>query len=252
MYSLLSKCQCIQHLDLMHAYFMKDQHVAEFCLFLTGLKSIDLGYCIDLTESALFSLVIKCPSLSEIKMERTSIGKESAAGSNILRDFVGVSPQLKSLYLARCEHLKDENIILFSNIFLDLELLDLSGCHQISEGICQVLRICCKIRHLDLSGCSEVKLLGINFVVPKLEVLDLSNTKVDDETLYVISKNFPGLLELLLNRCEDITPEGVKHVVENCTQLRKVYLGGFHISNEIRELFSRRGCLLFKYFSADF
>jgi F-box/leucine-rich repeat protein 2/20 len=65
-----------------------------------------------------------------------------------------------------------------------------------------------------------VKLLGMNFVVPNLEVLNLSYTKVDDETLYVISKNCCGLLQLLLEVCNGITEEGVNHVLENCTLLR--------------------------------
>lgn len=84
----------------------------------------------------------------------------------------------------------------------------------------------------------------MKFVVPKLEVLNLSNTRVDDETLYAISKNCPGLLQLLLELCNDVTEKGVKHVVENCTQLKEIYLVDFHISDRIRELFSRRGFLL--------
>ncbi|KEH25281.1 putative F-box domain, leucine-rich repeat domain, L domain-containing protein [Medicago truncatula] len=247
MYSLLSKCRCIQHLNLKYARFLNDQHVAELSLFLAGLKSINLSSCNHLTESALFSLVRSCPLLSDIKMERTNIGKESAVSSNSLRDFVVVNPQLKSLCLARCEHLKDENIILFASIFPTLELLDLRFSDQISEGICQVLRRCYKITHLYLSGCSRVKLHGINFLVPKLEVLYLSNTEVDDETLRVISKNCCGLLQLKLENCDHLTEEGAKHVVENCTQLREMYLRGCHLSDEIRELFSRRGCLLYMY-----
>jgi hypothetical protein len=58
-------------------------------------------------------------------------------------------------------------------------------------------------------------------VVPKLEVLNLSNTKVDDETLYVISKNCCGLLYLSVDDCNDVTEKGVKHVEENCSQLRE-------------------------------
>jgi len=72
---------------------------------------------------------------------------------------------------------------MFSSSFPNLKLLDLNSCNHISEGICQVLRKCCNIRHLNLSHCSRVNPLGMNFVVPKLEVLKLSDTKVDDETL---------------------------------------------------------------------
>jgi hypothetical protein len=55
-------------------------------------------------------------------------------------------------------------------------------------------------------------------------VLNLSYTKVDDETLYVISKSCSGLLHLLLESCNYITEEGVKYVVENYAQLREINL----------------------------
>jgi F-box and leucine-rich repeat protein 2/20 len=84
----------------------------------------------------------------------------------------------------------------------------------------------------------------MNFVVPNLEVLDLSDTKVDDETLYAISKSCPGLLELSLIDCNWVTEKGVKDVMENCKQLRKIYLEYFHISDKTRELISLDGCLL--------
>jgi F-box and leucine-rich repeat protein 2/20 len=237
--SLLSKCLCIQHLDLRCTYFLNDQHVIEWSLFLADLVSINLSTCHSLTESALFSLVRSCHSLSDIKMEYTNIGKESVQNSDSLTD-ISVYPQLKSLYLGLNSWLSDENIIMFASIFPNLQHLDLSWCDRISEGICQVLKRCCKIRQLNLTGCPRVNLRGINFVVPQLEMLSLSDTKVDDETLYVISKNCCGLLKLLLKHCHNITEKGVKHVAENCTLLREIYLKQFLLSDINKELFSRR------------
>ncbi|GAU46514.1 hypothetical protein TSUD_285960 [Trifolium subterraneum] len=218
---LLSKCQRIQHLDLQYTYFLKDQHVIELSSFLGDLVSINLSNCYELTKSALFTLAKNCPSLSEIKMERV-FGNDIEGDSDSLAKF-GVYPQLKVLYLGDNSWLSDEIIIIFASIFPNLQLLDLNLCDHISEvGICEVLRKCCKIRHLNIAGCSRVKLHGMNFVVPKLEVLNLSYTKVDDETLYIISKNCCGLLQLLLEHCNDVTEKGVKHVAENCTQMRKI------------------------------
>ena len=137
-------------------------------LFLGDLVSINLSECKELTYSTLFTLVRKCPSLSEIKMK--NIGSKSVENSDSLRDF-GVYPQLKYLYLADNSWLSDENIITFASIFPNLQLLDLNSCNHISEGVCQVLRRCSNIRHLNLAHCSRVNLLGVNFVVPKLEVL---------------------------------------------------------------------------------
>ncbi|KAK2366167.1 F-box/LRR-repeat protein [Trifolium repens] len=214
---LLSKCQRIQHLNLRRTDFLNDQHVLELSSFLVDLVSINLTCCWQLTKSALFTLAKNCPSLSEIKMEK--IGGKIVGNSVSLVEF-GVYPQLKSLYLGQNSWLSDEIITMFASIFPNLQLLDLEYCHNISEGICQVLRKCCKIRHLNLAYCWEVKLHRMNFVVPNLEVLNLSWTNIDDETLYVISLNCRGLLQLLLERCKGVTKKGVKHVLENCILLR--------------------------------
>jgi F-box/leucine-rich repeat protein 2/20 len=218
-FSLLSKCQCVQHLDLHNADFLNDQNIVTLSLFLADLVSINLSQCWQLTNSALFALVRNCPSLSNIKMEQTRIGENIAENSNSSMNFV-LNPELKYLYLAHNSLLKDESLLMFASILTNLQLLDLSNCNDISEeGICQILRRCCKIRHLNLSQCNVVKLHILNFEVPKLEVLNLSY-----ETLHAISKNCHGLLQLLLKRCNNVTKKGVKHVVENCTQLREINL----------------------------
>ncbi|KAK2349769.1 F-box/LRR-repeat protein [Trifolium repens] len=90
-------------------------------------------------------------------------------------------------------------------------LLDLESCDHISEGICQVLRKCCKIRNLNLTCCSRVKLLGMNFVVPNLEVLNLSWSKTCVRKMQTTEKDY------------------------------KV-MGGIHINDKNRKLFSRHGC----------
>jgi hypothetical protein len=55
-------------------------------------------------------------------------------------------------------------------------------------------------------------------------VLNLSFTRIDDKTLYVISKSCSGLLHLNLEECRHVTDNGVKQVVENCTRLREINL----------------------------
>jgi F-box/leucine-rich repeat protein 2/20 len=175
---------------------------------------------VDIKESALFALVSNCPSLSEIKMERIMSESYIIWNSDSLGKF-SVYPQLKGLYLGVNYWLSDEILIMLASIFPNLQLLDLNFCTGISEGICEVLRRCCNIRHLNLENCSRVKLLGMNFVVPKLEVLNLSGTYFNDETLYMISKYCSGLMQLKLDHCRGFTKEGVKHLLKNCRQLRE-------------------------------
>ncbi|GAU35723.1 hypothetical protein TSUD_258980 [Trifolium subterraneum] len=223
-FSLLSKCQCIQHLDLQKAEFLNDQHVAELSLFLGKLVSINLSECRWLTNSALFALVQKCPSLKEIKMYYISIWRNEVGNSNSLMDCV-VNHQLKSLRLAYNPRLRDKDLKMFASIFSNLQLLDLTHCYFISEGsIRQVLSRNYKIRYLSLSYCERVKLNRLNFEFLKLEALNLSYTRIDDEALCMILKNCCELLKLFLQNCKRITGKGVKHVIKYCTQLKEINL----------------------------
>jgi len=227
-FCLLSKCRFLQHLDLQYSFFLDDQYLAGLSLVLGNLVSINLSHCRDITELTLLSLVKKCPFLSEIRMKYTGIGNIPEKNYNSLMDFV-VYPQVKSLYLAHNPWLKNECIKILASLFPNLQVLDLKDCHchRIFEGIVEVLR-CCKITHLNLRSFSTLNLLSMNFQVPKLEVLNLSKTKIDDETSYVISKSCCGLLQLDLELCDRITEKGVRHVVENCKRLRVINLWDCH------------------------
>ncbi|CAK8537885.1 unnamed protein product [Lathyrus sativus] len=257
-YCLLSKCPEIQHLDLHQADFLRDHHIHQLSLFLGSLLSIKLSKCLKLTKLALSFLIRNCHLLSEITME--DIKMETAQNSDSLKDF-DVNPQLKSLCLGHGAFILNKNIILFASIFPNLQHLDLSYCNSICEkGICQVLRTCSKVRHLNLGYFYKVRRLKMNCVVPHMEVLDLSGTKVDDRTLYQISKSCCGLLQLLMPNCRYVTTKGVMRVIKNCTHLKEIDLRGCHgvttngvISTLLsrptlkeRKLFLHNGCLFFK------
>lgn len=219
-FNLLSKCQFIQYLDLQNAKFMNDWHVIELSLFLGDLLSINISKCDSLTHLALFALLKNCAKLSDVKMEYAAIGKMSVENSYTLMDF-DVYPQLKSLRLANNPWLRDEDINMFASVFPNLQLLDLSSCYGISkEGIGQVLRKSSKIRHLNLAHCSRLNQLIMNLKVSTLVVLNLSNTRICDKSLYMISMSCLGLLHLDLGHCYNVTENVVMQVVENCTQLR--------------------------------
>lgn len=166
--------------------FLQDRHIAQLSLFFGGLVSIKLWDGWKLTNSALFALIRKCPLLSEITMEH--IITKSVETSDSLKDFV-LNPQLKFLNLANNLFIENESIVLLVSIFPNLEHLDLRGCHDISkEGICQVLSRCSKIKHLNITNSYKMRGLKLNFIVSQLEVLNLSNTRVDDITYSIISQ----------------------------------------------------------------
>ncbi|XP_058777169.1 uncharacterized protein LOC131651526 [Vicia villosa] len=107
-----------------------------------------------------------------------------------------------------------------------LKSLSLVSKHFLS--LTNPFHISLNVQILDLSNTAlqfsrvNVKLYGMYFEFSKLEVLDLSHTEVYDEELYVISQACRGLLQLSMNNCLRVTDKGVKHVLENCTQLREI------------------------------
>ncbi|XP_058753508.1 uncharacterized protein LOC131626684 [Vicia villosa] len=222
LYRLFKNCKLLQEATIFDCYSITIAGITSALGERPTLRSLSFTH--DSKKfTNLFALVTNHPSLSYITMEYKRRWRTSMQNSNTLMDYV-VSPRLKSLCLARNTWLSDENIVTFASIFPNLQLLDLSYCDKISDGICHVLNMCCEIRNLNLAYCSKVKLLGINFEAPKLEMLNLSHTRVKDETLLVISRNCRGLLQLLLENCIYVTYIRVNHGVENCTQLREINL----------------------------
>lgn len=266
---LLSTCRFVEHLDLQNAEFLCDQRVEELCAFLGNLVYIDVSGCRMVTDSALLALARNCPLLNEVRMGATDVGKRKVDDDALVSGVVNY--QVKSLYLGNNSWLRDESVEMFASVFPSLEVLDLSSCCGVYEGVVEVLRRCTEVRHLSLAFCSGVRLTGLNFEVRKLEELNLSRSGVDDEALSVISKCCRWLLQLDLENCSRVTAKGVRQMVENCTQLREISLVScyqveasvvawmvfsrpslrrimapprFDLSDGQRELFLRHGCLV--------
>ncbi|KAK2395667.1 F-box/LRR-repeat protein [Trifolium repens] len=182
----LSKSRFLQHLDFQNADFLNDQLFSDLCVFLGDLVSINVSGCHALTNSALFAILRNSPLVTEIKMESTKIGIGSIRSVDLV-----VYHQVKSLHLAYNSELEDEDINMFAFMFPNMQLLDLSSCCGISKV--KVLKTCPKIRHLKLSLCPQANLFLINFEAPKLEVLDLSHSRINRCSSIVCDlKQFPS------------------------------------------------------------
>ncbi|XP_028795319.1 F-box/LRR-repeat protein 3-like [Neltuma alba] len=218
---LLAKCQSVQYLDLQNAK-LTDQDMRELSLFLRNVTFIDLSFSPKLTNSTFLALTRNCPLLSEIRMERTALGTEGLKEDS-LKDFVFDS-RVKTLYLGGNFKLKDEDVKGFVSVCPNLELLDINTCWNITKGVFEALRDCLKITHLSLAGCAAVTGFEIGFELPKLEVMNLSQSRIDDEALSIVSKTCCGLTHLELQNCFNVTSNGVRYVVGKCTRLRDINL----------------------------
>ncbi|MED6171609.1 hypothetical protein PIB30_042208 [Stylosanthes scabra] len=220
--SLLRKCNNLQCLDLQGTEFLNDECVIELSLLLANLNVVKLSGK-NLTDLSLFAIMRNCPLITEIRMVGTSVGKHK-----LEEDCLVVNSHVKFLYLASNSCLNDESVKMIALVCPNLEMIDLNHCRRVSKGAVEVLwRCCCKIQRMELAllGCelSEFQ-FRVNFEVPTLLVLNLSQLSITNEEISLISKSCYNLKELNLNYCYKITASGVKQVVKNCKQLRMISL----------------------------
>ncbi|ONI16386.1 hypothetical protein PRUPE_3G095400 [Prunus persica] len=217
---LLNEYQSLEYLNLEAAYFLRDKDIAELSRFLHSINHINLSHCYGLTCITFYTLIKNCLVLDKLEMVATSIGEE-----NIETDFKA-SHGIKSLNLANSS-LGNNFITSFASICPKLELLNLSKCKGITEeGIVEVLKRCSEIRQLEVNhiGGMTDSFLHLEFELPKLKVLSLMFSGIDDDALAMIGKRCCRLLKLDLAGCFSLTSKGVKEVVENCKELKEINL----------------------------
>jgi hypothetical protein len=131
----------------------------------TNVISLDLRYCTDLNK-------LLC-QISNFSLNLTSLvlscsHKPTFPANGLRAISQNISTTLTSLACSYIGSLHSTDMFLIAYCFPNLQVLHLKYCSDISEeGIGHVLRRCCTIRHLELAGCLGVKLLAMNFEVPK-------------------------------------------------------------------------------------
>jgi len=88
---------------------------------------------------------------------------------NIVKGFLVVYHQVKSLHLANNSCLQGEDINMYAYMFPNMELLDMNSCEGMYEGV-GVKKKCCNIRHLNFVFCPQAKHFFINFEASKLSL----------------------------------------------------------------------------------
>ena len=174
----------LQELIFVRCRNISDKGIASICRYQTGLITLDLRECPDLTNGAVM-----------------------AVGSFL--------KQLKNLYLHKCKMISDKSVAVLDNLN-HLEVLDLSECFQITstgliKGLCAGNTT--NLTHLSLNCCSSVNDLFVLKAcesLPFLVHLDLGSCfPVTDLSVHAISRSLKYLRYLRLAWCKNITDLGL-------------------------------------------
>ncbi|XP_022748102.1 uncharacterized protein LOC111297734 [Durio zibethinus] len=237
------------------------------------LTHLEISNC-QVTNSTLFLLSTRCPSLVEIRMELIAIDGQIDDGYNNFPS--PKNHRAQNLCLTYCK-ISDELAKQLGLVFPNLIVLDLSYCYQITSiGIEAILKSCKFLGELVLVEYLKEKIIEAdNSELPEvnLEDLKLICSRIDDEGLAAIAKRCPRLVSLEVSDCNNVTTEGIKQIVQNITtlkilrmrgsdhvkscdllewmlstgnlaSLKEIYLGQNDFTEEQIDQFLHRGCLL--------
>ena len=174
----------LQELILVGCRNISDKGISSVCSYQTGLVTLDVRECRDLTNGSLIAI-----------------------GSFL--------KQLKNLYLQKCKLVSDKSVAVLFNLNY-LEALDLSECSQVTsdgliKGLCNGTTT--NLTHLALNCCSSVSdsfVLKACECLPFLVHLDLGSCfPVSDLSVHAISESLKYLRYLRLAWCKNITDLGL-------------------------------------------
>ncbi|KMT00583.1 hypothetical protein BVRB_9g218820 [Beta vulgaris subsp. vulgaris] len=220
---LLHSChQSLKSLVLRAAQFLTNEHIESLSSFLYNLTSIELYYCPQLSDSAFVTLTQSCPLLCDLEMSETSLGREEYNHDGIAKNFA-----IKYLKLSSNSSLSTSSLRKLLNICPKVEKIKLNCCFQRNEQLDVTDILMCNgglVKNLVLQGCHRLKVSRIDQNISKLEMLGARTSGINGAMLVIIGRMCPGLVHFDLERCDNLTEEGVKEVVRLCKRLRYLSL----------------------------
>ena len=172
---IISHCPCLISIDIGDncRFFSPQvtdqtlQSIAEHC---TGLQSLSLSWCREISDTGLITISLHCH-------------------------------ELKSFKIDYCRQISDVSIISISSHCTGLQSLDLYGCGQITDAsIISISTHCAGLQSLNLRNChslTDASIISISTHCTGLQSLNLWNcNKITDASIIFISENCTWLKDV--------------------------------------------------------
>jgi len=209
---------------------------ADEVVTIKGVGIVHLSGESSAVDDSLEHLVLNHPELHSVRIARSS------CTDNVLQALMS-NPNMLAIQLSN-SNITGENLQLEPGVTLDLEILDLEGCRNLSgKGLLEnILERTAgeKLQELNLSGCTNLSLEGLGGVTTNsftnieslnlmgcanltdefrvefltssggsLKRLNLSRTNITLSEFASIATSFPHLIELVLYECRNVTDRGL-------------------------------------------
>ncbi|XP_072762566.1 F-box/LRR-repeat protein 14 [Anoplolepis gracilipes] len=186
----------LEHLSLQDCQRLSDEALRHVSLGLTTLKSINLSFCVCITDSGIKHLA-RMPSLRELNLR--SCDNISDIGIAYLAE--GGS-RITSLDVSFCDKIGDQALVHISQGLFNLKTLSLSACQISDEGIFKIAKTLHDLEILNIGQCS----------------------RITDRGVYIIADSMKNLKYIDLYGCIKITKNGLDRI-ETLPQLDNMNRG---------------------------
>nr|SVE74716.1 EOG090X05GA [Daphnia carinata] len=190
----------LEHLGLQDCQKLTDDALMHVSTGLKQLKSINLSFCLSISDSGLKYLA-KMPSLCELNLR--SCDNISDVGMAYLAE--GGS-RITSLDVSFCDRIDDQAVVHVAHGLVHLKQLSLSACHVSDEGLIRVALSLLDLQTLNIGQCS----------------------RITDRSIQAVADHLRKLRCIDLYGCTKITTSGLEKIMK-LPQLSVLNLGLWHI-----------------------
>ncbi|XP_075216696.1 F-box and leucine rich repeat protein partner of paired [Lycorma delicatula] len=190
----------LEYLGLQDCQRLSDEALKHVSVGLTSLKSINLSFCVSVTDSGLKYLA-KMSSLRELNLR--SCDNISDIGMAYLAE--GGS-RITSLDVSFCDKIGDQALVHVSQGLFNLRSLSLSACEISDEGVCRIAKTLHELDTLNIGQCS----------------------RITDRGLHAVAESLRHLRCIDLYGCTRITTAGLERIMK-LAQLSTLNLGLWHV-----------------------
>ena len=202
---IISHCPCLLSIDISvstYDYYSSSPQLTDHTLMLiaehcTGLQSLSLNRCYEITNTGLITVSEQCTNLQSLKINYS-------------------------------DQISDASILSISIHCTGLLSLDLVYCNQVTDvSIISISTHCTGLQSLNLKYYDEItdaSIIPISENCTGLKRLDISCTDITDASLIAIAKNCTGLQLLSTYECDGLSREKLCRHFKSVSELRAVLL----------------------------
>eukprot|EP01117_Protostelium_nocturnum_P010911 TRINITY_DN3939_c0_g1_i1.p1 TRINITY_DN3939_c0_g1~~TRINITY_DN3939_c0_g1_i1.p1 ORF type:complete len:1699 (-),score=618.56 TRINITY_DN3939_c0_g1_i1:206-5302(-) len=184
---------------------------------LTKLEEINIERSDNLDDDCLKMFLKNCKNIRAINVPFCNKISKSVL------DELEKLKTLDSLRISGNDNMNNNTIFSITKMFPMITILDISKCAALTTAVtASIAKHLTRLEHLNLGYCPKMNDVAVQNLktLTHLLTLNLSGTLITDGSMECVLENFPDLVALLINNCQNISYPPVKRLITEKSSLQ--------------------------------